>query len=74
MKMKERTKQTEIWLGLDADLKARQPDAPTNDRNCMAIVELAGLLADLTSSDKILREKSKKRVRELVAIGKEVAI
>ena len=69
-----RTKKTAIWMGLDADLKKRDPDATPEHRDCLAVVDLSGLLADLTSADKLLREKSKKRVRELVALGMDAAI
>lgn len=41
-------------------------------RNYDMALKLASILANLTSSDKWLREDAKKQVRELVKLGQEI--
>lgn len=64
-------KSTKIWRGMDRSIRTRYPDWSNRLQDNRGFVELASIIANLTSQDKRLREAAKKEVRELVKLGEE---
>lgn len=73
--MKEENKEVMKGDYLDAGLmietKNDHPDYKHSELTNAALGRLESIVCGLTSTDKYLREYNKKRVRELVKLGKE---
>lgn len=69
--MHDFSKGFKIWMGMDRKLRKLHPTQSPREKDSHAIICLADIIAELTSTEKSKREGAKSIVRELVKLGSE---